>query len=187
MFVGLKILIWFTCLYSTCTCYIGQTKMHKSLLGCGKVKTLDSRTCVFAFLKMILYRHAGWYCLEWRGGGGNGVHVTFCSLNYAWQFADHDKTDLVSNVIIADSVFLLLYWSKKCLNCFERCSYKGKLLPRLKVLRVKRTCQKFGSFVYFILVAIQSWSIVTWNSNAWTSSRTLDKSSLSKVFKFQAI
>ena len=59
MFVELKIHIWFTYLHSTCTCHIRQTEMHKSLLSRGKVKTRDARTCVFAFLKMILYRHTG--------------------------------------------------------------------------------------------------------------------------------
>ena len=40
--------------------------MHKSLLGRGKVKTRDARTCVFAFLKMILYIgiQADIYCLS---------------------------------------------------------------------------------------------------------------------------
>ena len=78
-----------------CTCHIGQTEMHKSLLSRGKVKTRDARTSGFAFLKIILYRHrlqAGIYCLNdgMDGGGEVVVNVISFSFNHAWQFADHD-------------------------------------------------------------------------------------------------
>ena len=63
MFVELKIFVRFTYLYSTCTCHVGQTEMHKSLLSRRKVKTRDARTCVFVFLKMIHYRLIGYYLL----------------------------------------------------------------------------------------------------------------------------
>ena len=51
IFIELKILIWFTFLFSKCTCHIRQTAMHKSLLSCGKVKTWDAQTCVFCVLE----------------------------------------------------------------------------------------------------------------------------------------
>ena len=68
--------------------------MHKSLLSRGKVKTRDARTCVFAFLKMILYRHklqaSIYYMNDGMDGGRVVVDVTSCSSNHAWQFVDHD-------------------------------------------------------------------------------------------------
>ena len=68
MFVELKILIWFTYLYSI----IGQTEMHKPLLSRGKVKTRDARTCVFCVLENdTLQAYIGYYLLlgvtEWEG------------------------------------------------------------------------------------------------------------------------
>ena len=66
--------------------------MHISLLSCGKVKTPDAQTCVFAFLKTMLYRHIGYtiYFLSGRMDGGDVVDVTSCSFHHAWQFTDHD-------------------------------------------------------------------------------------------------
>ena len=48
--------------------------MLKSLLSSGKVKTRDAQTCVFACLKMILYRHrlqaSIYYMNDGMDGGG---------------------------------------------------------------------------------------------------------------------
>ena len=72
MFVELKILIWFTYLYSICTCHIGQTEMHKSLLSRGKVKTRDARTCIFVLENDTLQAYrlvfTAWVT-EWMRGG----------------------------------------------------------------------------------------------------------------------
>ena len=67
--------------------------MNNSLLSRGKIKTRDAETLVFAFLKMILYRHIGYYLqFERQNGGGVVVDVTSCSLHHARQFADHGIT-----------------------------------------------------------------------------------------------
>ena len=48
-----------------------KSEMHKSLLELLKSKTRDAQTCIFAFLKMILYKHIGYYLvLERRNGWG---------------------------------------------------------------------------------------------------------------------
>ena len=92
IFVELKILIWFTYWYSTFTCHIGQTEVHKSLLSRKKVKTRDELTCIFAFLKMMLYSIYGLLFTAWvtKWMGGVVVDVASCSLHHAWQFADHN-------------------------------------------------------------------------------------------------
>ena len=69
--------------------------MHKSLLSREKVKTREARTCVFAFLKMILYWHRLQVSIYYMNDGMAGgervvVDATFCSFNHAWQFVDHD-------------------------------------------------------------------------------------------------
>ena len=118
-------------------------------------------------------------------GEGGCCRCHFLLPYHAWQFTDHDLNNLVSNVIIAVSVFffLLLYWCKIFLNCFERGSYKGKLLPWRKCARCKKNKPKVRFLCLFYLSCNTVRLRVTWNSNARTSCRTLDNSQSFKSFQ----
>ena len=151
------------------------------LIGSRKSKNsrlTNLRFCVLENDTLQAYRlvFAAWVT-EWRGGI---VDVSFSFLNHAWQFAD-----LVSNVIIAVSVvFFAPVLVQKFFKLFWKVFIQRQTFAKMKGARSKKNKPKVLLLVYFISVAIQSWSMVTWNSYAWTSSRILDKSSLLKAFKF---
>ena len=90
--------------------------------------------------------------------GGFVVDVTSCFLNHAWQFADHNYNNLVSNVIIAVSVFVFFCFctgAKFFLIALKGVRIKANFCQDENVLGVRRASRKFGSFVYFISVAMQ--------------------------------
>ena len=78
------------------------------------------------------------------------------------------------------------------------CPWSLALASSIPVLGLESVCPRKGCpwpwpRIFFVSLALASSLVsstpplVTWNSNAWTSSRTLDKSSLSKAFKLHTI
>ena len=65
---------------------------------------------------------------------------------------------------------------------------EAKFCKDENVLYVRRASQKFGLFVYFISVAVKVLiNGYTWDSNACTFSRALDKSGPFKAFRLHAM
>ena len=76
------------------------------------------------------------------------------------------------------------YWCKMFVFVLKGVHIEVIFCKGENALGVRITSQKFGFFTYFISVAIQLCLLVTWNTNAWFYSRTLDKNSLLKAFRF---